>query len=59
MCTRVSSSWSISLNTTTMIDTHWTRLHLVERGGEKDVGVVEKMEVLQNCVKKMKTPYQL
>lgn len=42
-----------------MIDVHWTRLHLVEISGKKDVGVVEKMEILLNDVKKMDTPFQM
>lgn len=53
---RLGPSTSIPLH---LIDIHWSRLHLVERGGEKNVGVVEKMEILLSDVRKMDTPYQL
>lgn len=44
-----------------MVDVHWTRLHLIERKDEKknEPGVLEKMELLLNDVRKMDTPYQL
>jgi len=42
-----------------IVDNHWSRLHLVERSRKKDVGVVEKIEVLLNDVRNMDTPHQL